>query len=74
MNKLETLDQIRCSRANGQQCLVIHYQIMVGLNSSPPQYAKNGRKWYELEDGLGVDLMEDGTFKVTETGEILRKL
>lgn len=74
MKKQEIIERIRCSRANGQQCLVIHYRMLVGLNTSPPQYAQNPRKWYELENGLGVDLMEDGTFKVAKTGEILRRV
>ncbi|MEI9413217.1 hypothetical protein [Mesorhizobium salmacidum] len=73
MNKQEIIDGIRCRQANGQECIVLHFQVMVGLNSSPPQYAK-GRDRYELENGVGVELMKDGTSFKVHTGEMLSKI
>jgi hypothetical protein len=60
---------------NGVQRVVVEWVTLVTTNplSGPPSTLKGSRHW-TLLDGSGVNYVDDSSFQVVQTDEILRKV
>ena len=63
-----------CTDDEGEFYTVIEYTDMIETPSSSVRVIKPGSKRVELEDGSAVELLDDATFRIVDTGIVVRRV
>ena len=70
------LERFEVKTEDGREMTLIALQTFIDVthNQSKGQEWIAGLRRWQLEDGLPVNCIDDNTFKIVSTGEIVRKM
>lgn len=72
---MEEIARYECQDDEGSFYVVVEWQMVNTFNSlSGSQRARGGSKFLNLLNGASVTPIDDNTFKIVQTGKIIRKI
>ncbi|RUW92059.1 hypothetical protein [Mesorhizobium sp. M7A.F.Ca.US.010.02.1.1] len=70
----QEVGRYRCRGSDGREYIVVEYQNMVAFDGMSGRQYRPGTKELRLEHGGAVNFIDENTFQILSTDEIIQKV